>query len=226
MKDEGPSSDTTQRMLNISFYMILLVFFVYLNTIGEYEEVKIKKAFGSLIGTFGILEGGVNIRKGERLHPKGAPLTEDEDDSARLSDFLKRFTQKNQIEGLVYIKRKDHDLIVDLSDPFLFKPGGTELRQEAIDFLEIISIFLRKYPLSCRIEGHTDNSPAGSSKYPTNWELSAERAVSVLRVLVDRFHVPPAKLVAMGFGEYHPIAPNDTPENRRKNRRVRIVITL
>jgi chemotaxis protein MotB len=71
-----------------------------------------------------------------------------------------------------------------------------------------------------RVEGHADNVPINTPQFPSNWELSAARAVNVLRYLAYEGKLPAKKLSAVGFGEYHPVESNDTPEGRRKNRRV------
>ena len=74
------------------------------------------------------------------------------------------------------------------------------------------------------IEGYTDNLPMQSARYPNNWELSTARALSVVYYLINEKDIEPTRLSAKGYGEYRPIAPNDTPENRAKNRRVNIVL--
>ncbi|PIP18961.1 MAG: hypothetical protein COX41_05460, partial [Candidatus Omnitrophica bacterium CG23_combo_of_CG06-09_8_20_14_all_41_10] len=74
------------------------------------------------------------------------------------------------------------------------------------------------------VEGHTDNDPIKYSGWKSNWELSSGRALAVLHYLVDECKVEPQRLSANGYGEYHPVAPNDTPQNKQKNRRVEIVI--
>jgi chemotaxis protein MotB len=74
------------------------------------------------------------------------------------------------------------------------------------------------------IEGHTDNTPIHTLQYPTNWELSTARATTVVRWLIANYRLPPARLSAAGYGEYHPLVANTTPENRAKNRRVDIVL--
>jgi chemotaxis protein MotB len=70
------------------------------------------------------------------------------------------------------------------------------------------------------VEGHTDNQRIHNEYFDSNWELSTARATSVARLLVDKFGLPAARMGAIGYGEYRPVVPNDTPENRAKNRRV------
>jgi chemotaxis protein MotB len=77
--------------------------------------------------------------------------------------------------------------------------------------------------LSIQVEGHTDNQSIGTVKFPSNWELSTMRAVNILRYLQEIGGIPARRLVAVGFSEYQPTESNDTPEGRRKNRRIVIL---
>jgi len=84
---------------------------------------------------------------------------------------------------------------------------------------------LSRFPDSrIQIEGHTDDISIKNGQFPSNWELSSARALAVLRFLLDKSGIEPGRLSAAGYGKYHPIAPNDSSENRRLNRRVDIVI--
>ena len=75
-----------------------------------------------------------------------------------------------------------------------------------------------------RVEGHTDNLPINTPRFPSNWELSTARATSVIRYLIEEENLDPERLSAAGYGEYRPIDANDTPEGRARNRRVDLVI--
>jgi chemotaxis protein MotB len=90
--------------------------------------------------------------------------------------------------------------------------------------LQKVSKEIRDLPNQIRIEGHTDNRPISTVRYPSNWELSSARATSVVRYLIDVEKFSPDKLSALGFGEFRPIAPNDSDINRAKNRRIDIVV--
>jgi chemotaxis protein MotB len=74
--------------------------------------------------------------------------------------------------------------------------------------------------LSIQVEGHTDDQPIRTMKYPSNWELSTMRAVNILRYIQDNSGIPANRLVAVGFAEYQPTVSNETPEGRRMNRRI------
>ncbi|HHW18203.1 MAG TPA: OmpA family protein, partial [Firmicutes bacterium] len=75
-----------------------------------------------------------------------------------------------------------------------------------------------------RVEGHTDNWPISTDKFPSNWELSTARATNVVRFLIEEAGIQPERLQAAGYGEYHPIDSNDTPEGRQRNRRVDVIL--
>ncbi|MGB3985550.1 MAG: OmpA family protein, partial [Limnochordia bacterium] len=87
-----------------------------------------------------------------------------------------------------------------------------------------IGPILKDIPNPIRIEGHTDNLPIKTAQFPSNWELSVHRATSVIRYMVEELDFDPTKLSAAGYGEYRPVRPNDSAENRAMNRRVDIVI--
>jgi chemotaxis protein MotB len=143
-------------------------------------------------------------------------------------DQLMEQLKKEVSEGQVAIRQFEDKLTVDVAEKIFFdsgsaelKPGGKELLKK---FGRIVKGLSDKW---VRVEGHTDNVPIAKPlqpTYPTNWELSAARAITVVRFLQEHAGVPPKMLMAAAFGQYQPIAPNNTPENRQKNRRIEIVL--
>ena len=116
-------------------------------------------------------------------------------------------------------------VVITLTSDILFDSGKADIKPEAYPILDKVAYIL-KDKISDRnvgIEGHTDNQPIKYSGWKSNWELSLARAVNVLHYL-EKKGVPPQRLTAIGYGEYRPIADNDSPEGRRRNRRVEIVI--
>jgi len=120
----------------------------------------------------------------------------------------------------------ERGLVVRVLDQILFDSGKAKLRKEAYPVLEQVAHILNKEVVDqpVAIEGHTDNEPIKHSTWKDNWELSIARARAVLTHLVTEGGVDPSHLSAVGYGEYRPIAPNDTPEGRGANRRVEIVV--
>jgi chemotaxis protein MotB len=119
-------------------------------------------------------------------------------------------------------------LTVNILDRILFDSGEAELKPEGEKVLaQIASVLTQHTNRQVYVIGHTDNVPiraSAFSRYASNWELSTARALSALRYLVEKAAVDPRRMAAVGYGEFHPIADNSTPEGRAKNRRIAIVI--
>ena len=120
---------------------------------------------------------------------------------------------------------EERGLVITVLAEVLFDSGKTELRQESFPILDKVAKILKEELRSHNvgIEGHTDNQPIKYSGWKSNWELSTHRALSVLHYLEEK-GISPARLSAIGYGEYRPVASNDTPEGRQLNRRVEIVV--
>jgi chemotaxis protein MotB len=108
-------------------------------------------------------------------------------------------------------------------NPVLFGSGEASLNEDVYPVLDGIIKIAKHNHLSIQVEGHSDNRPIGTAKFPSNWELSTMRAVNILRYLQEIGNIPARRLVAVGFSEYQPTESNDTPEGRRKNRRIVIL---
>jgi len=93
-----------------------------------------------------------------------------------------------------------------------------------MELLDLIADQIQDKPNHVRVEGHTDDRPIQTAVYPSNWELSSSRATAVVRYYVGNRAIPPDRISALGFGEYRPIMPNTSVENRARNRRVDVVI--
>jgi chemotaxis protein MotB len=129
--------------------------------------------------------------------------------------------------GQITISELKGKLTVNMVDSILFDSGKAEVKKGGLEILgKVISILKDVKDKSIRIEGHTDNvqiSRALAQRYPTNWELSAARAINVARYLQDE-GIGPGQLSAAAYGEWKPVAENDTPEGRAKNRRIEIIL--
>jgi chemotaxis protein MotB len=135
---------------------------------------------------------------------------------------------KGEIEqGQIAITELQGKLTVDVVDRILFDSGQAEVKPKGLAVLKrVVEILMTVTDKVIRIEGHTDNIPIAGTlakRYPTNWELSAARALNVTRYL-EKEGIDPAVLSAAAFGEYRPVAQNDIPEGRAKNRRIAIIL--
>jgi chemotaxis protein MotB len=130
-------------------------------------------------------------------------------------------------KGEVTISELQGKLTVNMVDAVLFDSGKAEVKPEGLVVLQkVIDILKGVKDKAIRIEGHTDNVPISGAlarRFPTNWELSAARAINVTRYLQQQ-GIDPAILAAVGYGEYKPVAGNDTDEGKAKNRRIEIIL--
>lgn len=135
--------------------------------------------------------------------------------------------QKEIAEGNLRIKRFKDRIVINIDDKILFPSGSAQLRRDVKKTLDTVADMLSKNKSSrVLVEGHTDNVPIKTPRFPDNWELSSARALSVLRHLLETKQLDPARFGAAGYGEYRPIAANDSAANRQMNRRVDIVLQL
>lgn len=141
----------------------------------------------------------------------------------RVADELEGALQNLVDANLVAVRRHEFWLEVEVRTDILFPSGVATLSDKAVPALDALATTLVKYPNPVRVEGHTDNRPIASKIYPSNWELSAARAASVVHRFANA-GVNPDRLSVIGFGEYRPAQPNDTAAGRDANRRVVIVI--
>jgi chemotaxis protein MotB len=141
-----------------------------------------------------------------------------------------REKMKDEIaRGDINLEQTGGKLRVGLVDKILFDPGEAEISKRGENVLARVAEALASIPdKQIQVSGHTDKMPINSplaEKYPTNWELSTARATQVVRFLAEKAGVPPRRLVASGYGEFHPIASNKTSSGRAKNRRIEILLT-
>ena len=131
--------------------------------------------------------------------------------------------------GEINLEQTGGKLRVGLVDKILFDPGEAEISKRGEAVLARVAEALASIPdKQIQVSGHTDKMPINSKlseKYPTNWELSTARATQVVRFLAEKAKLSPQRLVASGYGEFHPIASNKTPIGRAKNRRIEILLT-
>jgi chemotaxis protein MotB len=128
-------------------------------------------------------------------------------------------------EGRVEVSATDRQVVMSLPEAASFDSGSTAIRDEAETVLARFAAVVGDSPAHVRVEGHTDDVPVHSTQFASNWELSTARAAAVVQALVAR-GVPPARLSAAGYGEFHPRIPNDSATARAVNRRVDIVVVL
>lgn len=216
-------------ILMCALSLLLVAFFVVLNSMSKKDDLKLRLALGSFVGCLGILPGGLNpgTEKEGALLLKSAPIIDKNNYMAN-----KRINPKSVIDLINYTLREKwckiirlekscKGLTVNLSSHAFFALGSADLLSQNLHLLDRISNLIKESSCNVLIKGHTDNIPISSAKYASNWELSAARAMSVLTYFLKQ-GIPFSQLEASGYGEYNPLFPNDTPEHRAINRRVEI----
>jgi chemotaxis protein MotB len=136
---------------------------------------------------------------------------------------LQRLTTSLGMNSDFSVARTDDGFKAVVPNPVLFVSGDASLNETVYPMLDGIIKIAKRSDLAIQVEGHTDNIPIETVKFPSNWELSTMRAVNILRYLQKSGGIPPNRLVAVGFAEYQPMEGNDTPEGRQKNRRIEIL---
>ncbi len=205
---------------------LLLTFFVLLLSMSSLDQQKLKEALGSLRGSLGVLEGGTKteynvqelIPSLEFVPVSPRKLAEEKFNRIRREIFKAGMNRK------VRADRTEEGILLQVDNRILFGKGKATIEPGAFATLHAIAGILRGHGGDIRIEGHTDNIPIHTKRYPSNWELSTTRAVNVLRYLIEKEKMDPTKFSAVGYGETRPVFSNATPEGRAGNRRVTFVL--
>lgn len=212
---------------------LLLTFFVLLYSFSTVDNEKLKQIATSLQSVLtgqssdSILEFDTNFGEvpvvGETSEDAVAPIDKGKETQEMLQK-VKAFVEKNNLSSVVDIVQDSRGIGIQLRDSVIFESGSSSIIENSKPILDKINGLLVTLPNEINVEGHTDNIPIKNFKFESNWELSTARAGSVLRYFVEVHGQNPSRFKASGYGEYKPIAPNDTPEHRAMNRRVHILI--
>jgi chemotaxis protein MotB len=230
----GPSRDRWL-VSYADFVTLLLAFFVTIYAISRLDNSKLIHAQHSIQRALNapIFLGGFPLEPeiGDLSAPgsrgdlpaaslRAAPQTQIEEVAQTVQESL--HTQANSQDIRLMITGRG--LVIHLPEFLFFASGEAQIRPEAESLLDHLADILRKIPNQVAVEGHTDNRPINTPQFPSNWELSVHRATALVRYLVERDHLDPARFAAAGYGEYAPLTSNDDEAGRRLNRRVDIVI--
>lgn len=142
----------------------------------------------------------------------------------RLRNLAQVINRSPQMSRVKIVEKVNGDIVITIPDQVLFNSGEAAVRPEALRFLEGLGTAILELNRHTRVEGHTDNVPIRTAQFPSNWELSAARAVMVVRVLSELYGVPADHLAAVGLADTRPVTANSDAEQRAKNRRVEVVI--
>ena len=145
-------------------------------------------------------------------------------DFEQLRELSRRLTEGTRPDEVSVAIEKNRPIKVSASDSLFFDLGKADIKPDGIEFLRNFADVIKNAKSHIQIEGHTDSFPIHSSAFPTNWELSAIRAVNIARFLIEETGMEPERFTVVGHSLYRPAVPNSTSENKAKNRRVEIFI--
>lgn len=231
-KPEEQSGGAPEWIVTFSDAMtLLMVFFILLFSMSTVDAAKESQLSGAFNEVFN--GGGKNPIMGEGIGDdtlmNDGNVTEEQEESEEdtigsLLQTLNGIINDKQLEEFIHVEKVERGVSVVLVDSLLFESARADLKNESKGILMEISSVLNEVDNQIVIEGHTDNLPINTYMFASNWELSTARAVVVTRFLVEHAGINPTRISAQGYGEYKPIALNDTAEGKAKNRRVNILI--
>lgn len=215
---------------------LLMVFFILLFAIGNVEQEKwrdIKESLREALGADSIEELGTRqgldvVKQVQTLVDEKTVYAVDEVGAMvnrEMEDIIsevEEFVFKNKLSGEVRVSSDPRGAVITISDVVLFPPGSAEMTPQGRKTLRQVFDVLKQFQYNVKIEGHTDNTPIHTLRYPSNWELSAFRASEVAHMMIDD-GFPPERLSVEGFAEFRPKVPNTSAENRAINRRIEVV---
>jgi chemotaxis protein MotB len=224
--EETPDEGTPAWMVTYGDMMgLLLTFFILIVSFSSIQESKFEQAAGSMRASLGILpESGKPQIFNELNRVSQERKMDDVIDNVQK---MKAQVADKNLQGQVKITLTEKGAHIVIADPLLFDLGSDHLRPQAAPALDIVAEMLANSPeAEVVVEGHTDNWPIHNERFASNWELSSARALAVVKYFAFKKGLNPAMFSATGYGEYHPIKPNDTDENRAANRRVEIYVNM
>lgn len=221
------------------FITLLFAFFVVMYAVSSVNEGKYRVLSSSIVNAFKSNQtpnapSSAEFSPLQNQHPNsGDPIKLTDNLSIhkakkqeRMKGMAKNILQALEPlikDGQVRVTQNALGISVEINASVLFAPGQAKLAESSSLTLQAIANQIKGHEHEIRVEGHTDNLPIHTENYPSNWELSSARASSVIRLFVEN-GVEPQRLMAIGYGENKPIESNDTPEGRKRNRRVTVLI--
>ncbi len=205
---------------------LMMAFFVIMYAMSKADTAKFNALKSTLAMAFRTDGGAASLiytQPGTQpveqvMNMDGAKEAED------FQDIIRKVQESVKDQRQVAFIVDERGLTVRFLDNILFDSGSAGLRPEGIEMLNAVGKALKNTQRYVRVEGHADNLPINTVQFPSNWELSASRSIAVTRYLIDKHGADPRRLSSLGYGEFRPLYPNTSDENRAKNRRVDIVI--
>lgn len=223
------------------FITLLFAFFIVMYAVSSVNEGKYRVLSSSLVSAFKS-DNSSNLAPSKATEFSPISIQQlNQTDSIKLIDNLSSQKTKKQEkmksmaknilhaleplvkDGQVRVTQSSLGITVEINASVLFSPGQAKLADKSSLTLQAVAHVIKGHEHEIHVEGHTDNLPIQTENFPSNWELSSARASSVIRLFIEN-GVEAHRLTALGYGENRPIETNETPEGRKRNRRVTVMI--
>jgi len=206
-------------VMTVSLFLILLTFFILLNSMAVIDEHKTRQAIGSLLGSFGSLLGGLSpLKTGDSLMPPSAPIVEEK---LEISDLLSIMDQKMYSD--VKIESREDRAVITINEKLLFDEEY-HIKLSSYPLLDNLCNFISKGNYPIEIVGHTDKIMPEGKGYKSDWELSTFMSIQIVKYFAEKGKIQPDRLTPYGHGSCEQIASNDTKESRALNRRIDLIL--
>jgi chemotaxis protein MotB len=229
--EEEPENTERWMLTYLDMITLLMAFFTIMYAMSTADMAKFKTLSNSLSMAFG--SSGSSGGKNMLTNYSGTTIENQNNSFVNIRDnnefksvvkMVKEYAAKQGISKKIDAKITERGLVVNLADSLLFESGSAELSTKAQELLDRLADILFATKKQIRVEGHTDNMPIHTERYQSNWQLSTDRATNVIIYWITKYPNQASNLSAAGYGEFRPVASNDTPEGRTLNRRVDMVI--
>ncbi|MFD1179341.1 flagellar motor protein MotB [Paenibacillus puldeungensis] len=243
-QDHEEHSDESWLLPYSDLMTLLLAMFIVLfgmSTVNVQKFQEMAEAFNSVLtGGSGVLDQSsmskstsdantesktTKSASSDLITKKNQLAKKEQEDLEALKKQLDTYIKNNGLTDDLETKLNQSQLMITISDKALFPSAEADVKPDARMLAKAISTMLQKFPdYEVIVSGHTDNVPIDNYEFPSNWDLSSVRALNFMKVLLLNEKLDPKKFSAIGYGEYHPVASNDTAEGRAQNRRVEVSI--
>jgi len=213
---------------------LLMVFFVLLFTMSTIDSRKMLDFQYAMQSGLGILKTGKNVsisvKRTQPVDDMSHIMTQAEGEQNKKGnirsdgELVDQIGQLTEADPAIQVTHTHQGTRLSFEDQVLFDFGRADINPAGYEMLNQIAKAIKKVSKPVRVEGHTDNVPIQTRRFPSNWELSVARAVNVVKYFAEVGNIDPHRLSAVGYGESRPVAANDTASNRAKNRRVEILL--
>lgn len=219
-KRDEDSTTNVGATMTVSLFLILLTFFILLNSIAVLDDRKVREAIGSLTGSFGSLSGGLSpLDTGTSIMPSSSPMIDPKVDLEQLLLSVDEMV----LSQVRVEKDRNRDTVV-IGERDLFHENRHTFISPISPLLNRLCRFIRQGRYQIEIVGHTDDQSGEEKGYRSNWELSSLMALQVLKYFIKQGGIAPERLTAYGRSDLSPVLSNSTRDSRARNRRIEIVL--